>query len=152
MKGFSTATRQRGIGLVEVLVAAFIIAIGLLGVAGLQTRSLQMNQSAHFRSQATYYAYEIVESMRVNRDAARGGDYDIDFGEEPPGGNSVTNQALQQWIDGIETTLPMREDGTTGGSISVDGNIATVQVAWFDQRWSEDANDQVRSVLVETEL
>jgi type IV pilus assembly protein PilV len=143
--------RQSGVGLIEVLVAAVILAIGLLGLAGLQTRSLQMNQSAQLRSQANYYAYEIVESMRVNRSAATAGAYEISMGDDAPSGSSVADEAVARWINGIQAALPMKGD-ETGGSIEIDGTTVTVTVAWLDQRWSDDEDDQIREVTVETEL
>lgn len=147
----ATTKQQRGVGLIEVLVAALILAIGLMGLAGLQARSLQMNQSAYFRSQANYYAYEIIESMRVNRDAASAGAYVIDMGSDAPNGTSIADQALARWLGGITTTLPM-DGNNTGGSVALDGNTVTVTVAWFDERWSDDEDDQIRDVTLETEL
>jgi type IV pilus assembly protein PilV len=149
--------RQQGFSLIEVLVAAVIIAIGLLGLAGLQTRSLQMNQSAHYRSQANFYAYEIVDAMRMNREAARNGDFAFDMGDTAPSGDSMSEEALERWIEGIRTTLPMSGDNT-GGSITVndspDGTEVIVTVAWFDERWVEDGTNEekIREVTLETEL
>ncbi len=146
--------KQQGISLIEVLVAAVIIAIGLLGLAGLQTRSLQMNQSSHYRSQASYYAYEIVDAMRMNEGAAEAGDFAIDMGDGAPSGSSVPEKALSRWIQGINASLPTDEtDNVTGGSVDT-SNFPEVEirVAWVDERWSDDANDQVREVTVETEL
>ena len=37
------ALRQRGAGLIEVMVAILVLAIGLLGIAGMQLVSLQNN-------------------------------------------------------------------------------------------------------------
>ena len=45
--------RQRGAGLVEVMVALVILAVGLLGIAGLQLASLQNNHSAALRSEVS---------------------------------------------------------------------------------------------------
>lgn len=151
--------KQQGMGLIEVLVAAVIIAIGLMGLAGLQARSLQMNQSAHFRSQANYYAYEIVDAMRMNRRAAEKGEFDFAMGNKTaPTGDSMPDQALARWINGITTTLPMDDNGNTGGSVAVndtlDGLEATVTVAWFDERWEEGGTDadKIRQITLETEL
>ena len=50
----------------EVLVAMLILAIGLLGLASLQTQSLKFNHDAYVRSQATILAAEIMDKMRVD--------------------------------------------------------------------------------------
>lgn len=158
----TSKNKQQGVSLIEVLVAAVIIAIGLLGLAGLQTRSLQMNQSAHYRSQANYFAYEIMDAMRMNREAAKNGDFDFEMGDNKPTGNnlSMPDEALARWVGGIRTALPMggNNNTNTGGSITVtntsDGTEATVTVAWFDERWVEGGNaeDKIREVTLETEL
>lgn len=146
-------SRQKGISLIEVLVAAVIIAIGLLGLAGLQTRSLQMNQSAHYRSQASYYAYDIVDAMRMNEDAAEAGNFDIDMGDGPPTGNSVPEETLNRWIQGINDSLPTDNTEDTGGSVDTTNfPEVTIRVAWVDERWSDDTSDQVREVTVQTVL
>jgi len=60
-------SRQRGLSLVEVLVAVLVLSVGLLGLAALQGISLQSSQAAYFRTQATNAAYEVAEFMRANR-------------------------------------------------------------------------------------
>ena len=61
---------QKGFTLVEVLVALVILSIGLLGVAGMQISGMKGNHNAFLRSQAQQYAYEMLDMMRANRDAA----------------------------------------------------------------------------------
>lgn len=55
-----------GFTLIEVMVALVVLAVGLLGMASLMTRSQQSNESAYSRSQATLMAYDIVERIRAN--------------------------------------------------------------------------------------
>lgn len=61
---------QRGASLVEVMVALFILAIGLLGMLGLQTKSMQFNQSAYSYSQAVFLANDLAERIRTNTSQA----------------------------------------------------------------------------------
>jgi len=56
--------------MIEVLVAVLVLAIGLLGVAALQTNALKNNQSAFQRSQASMLAYYMMDAMRA-READR---------------------------------------------------------------------------------
>jgi type IV pilus assembly protein PilV len=60
--------RQSGFGLIEVLVSVLILAVGLLGLAGLQAQSLRFNNDSFFRSQATLLAMDLADRMRANRD------------------------------------------------------------------------------------
>lgn len=58
---------QKGMSLVEVMVAVAILASGLLGLGALQARSLQFNFSAHNRSIAADLATDLAERIRANR-------------------------------------------------------------------------------------
>jgi type IV pilus assembly protein PilV len=46
-QGMRRVKLQRGITLLEVLVALVVLSIGLIGLAGLQSTSLRMNDSAY---------------------------------------------------------------------------------------------------------
>ncbi len=65
---FSLPRRVRGVTLIEVLVALVIIAVGLLGLAGLQVRGLSIQKDAHGRAIATQLALDLADRMRANRD------------------------------------------------------------------------------------
>jgi len=52
-----------GFTLIEILVALVILSIGLLGVAGLQFRSLQNSHASYERSIVTLQAKDLVERM-----------------------------------------------------------------------------------------
>lgn len=64
-------SQQNGYGLIEVLVAVLVLAIGLLGLAGLQTQSLRYNNEAYFRTQATLLAMDMADRLRTNLETAR---------------------------------------------------------------------------------
>ncbi len=55
-----------GFTLIEVLISMVILAIGLLGLAAMQTISLRDNQDAHYYQQATLLAYEMQDRIRAN--------------------------------------------------------------------------------------
>ena len=58
--------QHSGFSLIEVLVATVIMAIGILGIAGLQVVSLQQNRSSLLRSEALQFGNDIVDRMRAN--------------------------------------------------------------------------------------
>ncbi|MEG2266572.1 type IV pilus modification protein PilV [Acinetobacter sp.] len=60
---------QQGVGLVEVLVALFILALGVLGFAALQLRALDAAQEASEQTVAMNTARDLAERIRVNRTA-----------------------------------------------------------------------------------
>lgn len=55
---------QQGVGLMEVMIAILILSISLLTIASLQSKSLQYNQSAYWRSQANVLAYDLFDRVR----------------------------------------------------------------------------------------
>ncbi|WP_419653319.1 type IV pilus modification protein PilV [Thiolapillus sp.] len=57
---------QRGTTLVEVLIAAVIVGIGLLGIASLQVKALQASTDAEYRAKATDIAWALADRMRAN--------------------------------------------------------------------------------------
>ncbi len=58
---------QSGLSMIEVMVSLFIIALGLLGLAALQSRTLMYNQSAYQRTIAADLANDLAERIRANR-------------------------------------------------------------------------------------
>ncbi|MFI3217655.1 MAG: type IV pilus modification protein PilV [Methylococcales bacterium] len=55
-----------GFTLIEVLIAMLVLAIGLLGLAALQTYTLRSNLAAYNHGQATQLLYDIADRMRAN--------------------------------------------------------------------------------------
>ena len=61
-------TAQRGFTLIEVMIALFVFAVGILTVAGLQIVSKKANYDAVQRTTATLLAKDIIQRMRVADD------------------------------------------------------------------------------------
>jgi type IV pilus assembly protein PilV len=55
-----------GFTLIEVLIAMLVLAIGLLGLAALQTYTLRSNLDAYNHSQVTQLLYDMADRMRTN--------------------------------------------------------------------------------------
>ena len=61
-------THQRGMSLVEVMVALLVLGIGVMGYAALQLRSVKMSEDTYSRSQAMAIAQDAIERVRANID------------------------------------------------------------------------------------
>jgi type IV pilus modification protein PilV len=70
-----TACGQGGFTLFEVMVAIVILAVGLLGLAGLQLLGLRGNTDSYTRSQAAILANDLGERMHINLAGVRVGGY-----------------------------------------------------------------------------
>ena len=120
---------QKGVTMIEVLVAIIVLSIGLLGLAGLQSAGLTYNQSASFRSTATMMTYSILDSMRANRTGAMNGSYNIAIAASIPSGSTIPEQDLNNWLNELALRLPA---GT--GAVDVVSNVVTVTIQWDDSR------------------
>ena len=85
MRYLSNKSRSRGFTLLEVLITIIILAVGLLGLALLQTNSLSNQLEAYQRAQAILLLEDMSNRIRVNSAAARAGAYadGSDYGLSP---------------------------------------------------------------------
>ncbi|MEH6550499.1 MAG: type IV pilus modification protein PilV [Pseudomonadales bacterium] len=109
---------QQGMGLIEVLVALMVLAIGLLGMLNMQSKGLQFNQAGYYRSQALFLAEDIVERMRSNRDSINS--YAVDYATDVEG-NAVGTAPVDENGDEIviPECAPATHDQPDGGVESV---------------------------------
>lgn len=59
-------SRQHGFSLLEVLIAMFVLLVGLLALAGLQARTLSQTRDTEIRSLVALQAESLAEAMRAN--------------------------------------------------------------------------------------
>lgn len=130
--------RQRGMTLVETLVALVVLSIGLLGVAALQMASLRNNHAAHTRSQATALAYDVADRMRANRTAAINGNYDVAIGSTIATPSTLAEIDLTAWKNSLAAALPAGDGAiTSDDAVTGDPNIVRVTIQWDDSRGVE---------------
>jgi len=99
--------KQIGFTLIEVLVALIVVAIGLLGLAALQTVGLRNNHSTNLTSQAIWLANDITDRIRSNPS----GDYNNISPQQPPNCSPCTPQQMAEidileWNQTVNQTLP----------------------------------------------
>lgn len=75
-RAFGNHAKQRGITMVEILVAILVLAIGFLGMASIQLLGAKNIAGSSYRTVATIYAYDMVERMRSNVEGVEGDFYD----------------------------------------------------------------------------
>ncbi len=146
--------RQAGFTLVEVMVAALVLSVGLLGLAGLQAASLMNNQSAFMRSQASALAYDLADRMRTNVNSASANSYAVATAVNTSSCSNTNGCSPQQmaqadlaeWNTTIAAYLPLGQgvvcidstpnDGSGVGTPQCDGNGSefAVKLWWDDDR------------------
>jgi type IV pilus assembly protein PilV len=126
------AGSQKGFGLIEVLIAVLVLAIGLLGMASLQTTGIQMTTGALSRTQAVFLVEDLIERARAN--SANLATYEVAAGAPPAcnstyavANSSVSAEDLAEWRNNVSCLLP---GGDAAVSISAVG-VMTVQVTWL---------------------
>lgn len=112
----SPAPTQRGILLLESLIAILIISFGVLGLVGLWANSVKNTSEAKYRSDASFLANELIAQMWLARP--------IPVGYTAPAGwtTRVTNT-----LPGGSGTVDVVDDPVVVGSGQVQ---ATVTVTW----------------------
>ena len=133
--------RQRGLSLIEVLIAMLILAIGLLGIAAMQAITLRNSQSAFDRTQAVVLSYAMLDRMRANATAARAGSYNLaETCTAPTATSTLIENDHRQWI--LELRGTMGDATTTCGTISCAASVCSITVKWNDSRATAGATAQ----------
>lgn len=153
--------RQQGSSLVEVMIALFVLAIGILGVLAMQTTSMKYNQSAYSYSQAVYLANDMAERIRSNFQVAS--TYATVAIPTDAAGidkckTSACNAAdlvawdLLNWNTAIQNRLPMGKGAITSVTNS-DREYLLIKIEFDDSRVpgaaAVNGGDQEYALLVE---
>ena len=142
------ARNMRGISLIEVMVSVTIVAIGLLGIAAMQSVAMRGSQSSLESSQAVMQTSAIMEAMRANR--ANAGNYNTGAMVCTAGsGGTLAENDLRDWITALKGSIGTAADATTCGQIAGCPDACVVTVQWDDQRAGGGAT---RQVVTETRI
>ncbi|MDO5691697.1 MAG: type IV pilus modification protein PilV [Pseudomonadota bacterium] len=149
----STRATQRGGTLIEVLVAVFLLAVGLLAMAGLTASATGYNKISQVRGIGTMLVSDLADRARANLLGFDNGGYTVTriaFGEAPPQecsspfkgnvkpeGAEAMNAAacvaqidLNEWLTEVQARLP-------GGDAVVDT---------INANWDTETNRGVRAM------
>lgn len=154
MKTANYSSLQHGISLLESLIAILVMAIGILGILGVQMRTLSDTQTGLNRAQAIRLIEDLQERLMANPNAFQNtASFTTNWTQTP---NAATNcntsacnhQALaefdrQQWKAQVVRTLP---NGDASVFISQDETQITnrrqlgVMLSWRENESSNDGD------------
>lgn len=126
-------SRQRGVSLIEVMMAVLIFSVGLIGLAGLLVVATRFNHAAYLRTQVTFLANNMADRMRANPLGVWNGSYngaaypvtgttDCQAAACTPA--NVAKRDQQTWSSLLTTLLPNAKAGiscTAKDSLSYSG-------------------------------
>ena len=141
--------RQSGLGMVEILIAGLVFAIGVLGLTSLQLKAKRTSYDALQRSLATSLARDIAARMRTNATALETYSAiaflgNVTSSDEPQPDCKTTactptelaNHDLWEWEKALEGASETSGETNTGGltlpSGCIDNNAGqiTITIAW----------------------
>jgi type IV pilus assembly protein PilV len=151
---FRTApANQRGVGLIEVLVAVLVLSVGFLGMAALQARSLSMNNSAMARNAATIASYSILDAMRADLVNAETGSYNstVQANSCQATTGTLASTQLNLWCNQLALTLGA--SASTQGTVNCTGaqGYCTVTVQYDDSKSVSASTDNTATQQVITQ-
>lgn len=116
---------QRGMMLLEVLIAVMVFSIGILGIVGLQAASIRHVNDAQYRGEAVYLASTIVGRMWTDNLAQLEANYDTDLG----GPGYLALKELVKTLPGA-TIAGNEPDIQIVPGPSANSAVATVTIFW----------------------
>lgn len=153
---------QRGITLLESLIAIIVAALGILGILGVQMRTLTDTQTSMRRAQAIRLIEDLSERMKVNPNALSGmNTYVSGWTATPPTteatkkcvGTTTCTQAeladydLKEWKRLVERALPLGNAATFLALADGDSSSITnrrqlgVLIRWRENEREDFASD-----------
>lgn len=147
MSFISRVNAQKGSSMIEVLVSMMILLVGILGIAGMQTRGLSNTKSSYLRTQAAIFADDIFDRMRANRDAAQVGQYDTadsatvattayTYGSASLSASALAAADRSDWFRKVSSTLPLAKF-----TITTADDVTTLVLMWDDDKRGSVGNE-----------
>jgi type IV pilus assembly protein PilV len=160
--------KTSGYSLLETIVAVLVLAIGILGLASLQSVGLRSQHTSTLSVQATQLAYDMAEKMRANKNRVDAGDYHSQTAPTtPPSGclgstgcapTTMAQMDLYQWQQSLSQHLPggsgsvCRDNPATTGTACDGGSVDPfrILVAWNERAelGSSSAAPIQRSIVI----
>lgn len=131
---------QRGFSMIEVLVTLVILAMAMLGSAGLQAYAMKTGQGGQFRNQAAFLVADMVERMEANKTKsvsasgyASALSSSVDCSSNSCSPDDLAAYDVTQWKAAILAVLP-EGTGTVTQTAAGNPSTYTVTINWVDRK------------------
>ena len=138
---------QRGVGMIEILVALLILAIGVLGFVALQYRALEASAESSSRIQAMTIARDLAEKIRVNRNSFSVYQSELQTATNQKGfkTNCVTANCTDTDLADFDVAQISNRAASMGMTVNIMGcqntnNRSCIYVAWGDSSATDGSN------------
>lgn len=146
--------RATGFSMVEVLVAVFVLSLGLLGYAATLAATVRASNTAHQRTQATALAYEAIDMIRANR--FNYNQYLTDFAQTAPApGATMGSRDLAAWKARLAAALPnaqARIQVDVSGVGTAQRMLVRVFIRWDESRGEADPDELSTRLELQAEV
>jgi len=116
--------RQGGFSLIESLISMLVMAIGLLGLAALQIKSVQFSQASMQQSMAAIQATDMAERLWSNLCALND--------------EAVTQTLIEEWSAEHGSSMP----GWEGDVRRHDAHRYTIEIQWQNVKVAQSAGGE----------
>lgn len=110
--------KQRGVALIEALVAILIFAFGIVGMVGLQASMTRAQGNAKYRADAAYLGSQLLGQIWADR--ANLAQYDT-------GGGCAGHAPCADWAGKVAATLPL---GSAEISATPASGVVSLTLTW----------------------
>lgn len=150
-------SRQKGVGMIEVLVSVLVMSVGLVGLAGLQISTVNNATVSYTNTQAIFALQDIAGLLLSSAPAAKAGEFNIALNPNnslkslsalttPTGSSSPIEKARYYWLQNLSDVLPNAKAFVDCDAV---GNCTiTVQFSDVDKNTNTATHEQTVIVKV----
>lgn len=149
---------QKGVALLEALIALLVFSFGVLGLVGLQALAIKNTTDAKFRADASFLANQIIGQMwaAIPGDSLAAANQAVlaGFAHRPagaacsPNGTATGNATATAWLAEVNGVLPNAAANRQQISVDATTGQVTVTLCWRAAQEAVDHNHVVTARVV----
>ncbi|MCW8933160.1 MAG: type IV pilus modification protein PilV [Gammaproteobacteria bacterium] len=151
--------KQQGFTLMEVMIAAFVLSVGMLGSTAMMLRGMQEADRTNYEAVAAQTAMNMAERMRGNITGVLAGDYDggtsttaaVDCSSTLCNSAGVADYHLYIWGTELTDLLPSNSAPTGSVDVLVAGTDTTDPTYTLTVNWTSNQRTGTDTGSVQTQ-